>query len=525
MEEIDKLNFEEESEEPIESTNKTVSRLNIAEAATSGNQINNANPWTVKMDDVSSKTNLDYFVSLVNECRFFYKNEPLVASIVNRMVEIGINDLVFSKNGLSDNEFTVFTSLKPKLLEFAESMAQEFLLSGLVVPEFALGKATKEEILSLGVKKYSTLELPISMFVRDPKSIVIYTSLMSDQPDYFVQVPDDVAYFIKNNGTYPNGEENKELFKQMKAKFPEFVKDVLAGVTEIPIYNKNVIRRRYMSDNPYPTPFIAPALDVLKHKRKLRQMDYSIADKVIGAILHVKMGSDEFPITDSEEDQEFVDSLRNQLTWRFNSKKDLERIFQLLTSHTVDIKWIFPDTTELVNDAKYRDINMEILYALGFPQTLIVGEASRTAAGDPEMAMIGPIKTMENFRRKIIEVLRRVCEEVALANKFKTPPTLDFKALNLHKFADLIAALSKLYETGGLSRDAFDEILGYDFKEQIDLRTQEQEEITQSGIPQVGLTPNAGNQVQTTPGQTPKPGQPQPKPAAKPSTQTKPGAK
>jgi hypothetical protein len=183
-------------------------RINIAQAATSGTQINSANPWTVNISDIQSKANVDYFVSLVNECRFFYKNEPLVAAIVNRMIEIGINDLVFSKNGLSDNEFKVFTSLKPRLLEFAELMAQEFLLSGLVVPEYALGKATKEELLALGVKKYSSLILPISLFVRDPKSIIIYTSLMSDKPDYYVQVPDDVAYFINNDGVYPNGQEN-----------------------------------------------------------------------------------------------------------------------------------------------------------------------------------------------------------------------------------------------------------------------------------------------------------------------------
>lgn len=478
---------------------------NFAEAATSSNQINSANPWTVKLDDPQSKAQVDYFVSLVNECRFFYQNEPLVATIVNRMIEIAINDLVFSKNGLTDNEFKVFTSLKPRLLEFAELMAQEYLLSGLVVPEFALGKSTKEEILALGIKKYSTLQLPVSLFVRDPKSIIIYTSLMSDKPSYFVQVPETVAYFIKNSGVYPNGQENKELFKQMKSSFPDFVKAVLAGVTEIPLENNNVIRRRYLSDNPYPVPFIAPALDSLKHKRKFRQMDYSVADKVIGAMMHVKVGSDDFPITDSEEDIAFVDGLRSQLQWRFNSKKDLERIFQLITAHTVEIGWIFPDTTQLLNDAKYKDINLEILYALGFPQTLLIGEASRTAAGDPEMAMIGPIKTMENFRRKILEVLKRVCEQVAFENKFKSPPTLEFKALNLHKFSDLITALSKLYETGGLSREAFDAVLGYDFKEQVDLRAQEQLEIDASGIPQVGVTPNSGAQVATPSGKTTTP--------------------
>lgn len=484
-------------------TDKTILNFYIAEAAATSTQINSANPWTVKIDDTSNKTDLDNFIGLVNECRFFYKYEPLVATVVNKMIDIGINDLVFSKNGLTDNEFAVFTSLKPKLLEFSETMALEFLLSGLVVPEFSLGKVKKDDILAMGVKKYSTLELPVSMFVRDPKSIVIYTTLLSDKPAYFVAVPESVSHFIMNKGVYQNGQEDKELYKQMKAGFPDFVKAVERGDAEIPLENDNVIRRRYTTDNPYPIPYISAALDPLKHKRKFRQMDYSIADKVIGAMLHIKMGSDEFPITDSEEDKKFVDDLRNQLSWRFSSKKDLERIFQLLTAHTVNIEWIFPDTKELLNDVKYKDINLEILYALGFPKTLIVGESEKSNTGDPEMSMIGPVKTMENFRRKILEVIKAVCAEVALANRFKTAPIVSFAQLNLHNFNDLLTGLNKLYEIGGLSREAFDTMLGYDFQEQLDKRTDEQNKIDKAGIPQVGLTPNAGNQVQNSPAVTP----------------------
>lgn len=478
---------------------KSSKPLLLAESAVSSTQINSANPWTVKLDDIQSKTNQELFVGLVNECRFFYKNEPLVSTVINKMVDIGVNDLVFSKNGLTDNEFKVFTSLKPKLLEFAEIMALEFLLSGLVVPEFSLGRTNKDDILAMGVKKYSTLQLPVSMFVRDPKSIVIYTSLMSDKPAYFVGVPEDVAYFINNKGKYKNGQEDKELYKEMKKAYPDFVKEVEKGTTEIPLENDNIIRRRYTSDNPYPIPFASAALDPLKHKRKLRQMDFSIADKVIGAMLHVKLGSDEFPISDNEESKQFVEDIRNQLTWRFNSKKDLERIFQLITTHTVEIKWVFPDTSELLNDTKYKDINLEILYALGFPKTLIIGESEKSNTGDPEMSMIGPVKTMENFRRKILEVLRVVCATVAKENNFKTAPTLSFAQLNLHNFSDLLNALNKLYEIGGLSRDSYDAVLGLDFKEQLEKRASEQLEIEKAGIPQVGLTPNSGNQIQNTP--------------------------
>jgi hypothetical protein len=462
-------------------------------------QINSANPWVSKIDEAATKADLDIFQGLVNECRFFYRNEPLVATTINKMIDIGINDLVFSKNGLTDNEFKVFLSLKSKLIEFAEAMALEFLLSGLVVPEVSYGKIKKEDIKDYGIKKYDSLVVPLSMWVRDPKSIKITTSILTDRPIYSVIIPADMIYFITNKGKYPDGKEDKVSFELLKKTYPEFVKLVLAGETEIVLENHNIIRRRYTTDNAYPIPYASASLDALKHKRKFRQMDYSLADKMIGAMLHVKMGSDLFPITDSEEDKKFVDDLRNQLRWRFDSKKDLERIFQLLTSHTVDVTWLLPDTKELLNIEKYSDINLEILYGLGFPRSLITGESAKSGTSDPELSMIGPVKTMENFRRKIIEVIKKICLEVAKENNFKNPPQVTFKQLNLHSFQDLLSGLSKLYETGGLSRQSYDDVLGYDFEDELDKRELEQGMIEKAGIPQVGLSPFSGNNVQEPP--------------------------
>ena len=92
------------------------------------------NPWNVKPTN-TKPTDTREFISLVNKCRFFYKKDPLTSTTINKLVEIGINDLTFSKNGLSDNEFRVFTGMEHDLLLFAEDMALEFLISGLVVPE------------------------------------------------------------------------------------------------------------------------------------------------------------------------------------------------------------------------------------------------------------------------------------------------------------------------------------------------------------------------------------------------------
>lgn len=454
------------------------------------------NPWLALIDRPMEDKH-DEFLTFVDECRFFYKYDPIVSTVLNKLVEISINDLVFSKNGLSDNEFRVFLALKPKLLEFAENMALEYLLSGLVVPEYSMGSVSKDDLIYYGIKMYQTLKLPVSMFVRNPKTIKIETNFMSDIPSYYVKIPESMIYFIKNSGKYQSGDEDKETFKLLREYYPDFIKEVNSGANKILIKNTtNIIRRKYTSDNPYPIPYGVAALDSLKHKRQYRKMDYSIAEKVVGAVLHVKAGSDQFPITNSEEDESFIQSLKTQLNWRFNSKKDLERIFQFFTSHIVELKWVFPDTDALLNDSKYRDINNEIIYALGFPRILITGEAERSSTSDAEVAVLGPVRTMESMRRRILEVVRNICRDVSTQNNFKNYPSVTFKELNLHKFTEFVGALTKLYETGGLSRESFAEYLGYDFSDQLSKREAEQKMIEKAGIPQIGLTPYTGVKVQ-----------------------------
>ena len=465
--------------------------LSKAEAATTA-YATSTNVWKDAKTFAGKIVDKAAFDEQVTMCRFFYKTEPMVSTVINKLVEIGINDIIISKSGLSDNEFRIFSTLKPRLLEFSETIAQELLLSGLVVPEIGYGPIEKDEIFELGIKKYSRLIFPISMWVRDPKSIVINSSLMSDTPSYFVIIPEEVINFIKNGGKYADGNEDKDLFDNLKTYYPEFVKKVMAGEKKFLIDNKLIIRRKYLTDNPYPIPYIASSLDALQHKRRMRRMDYSIMDKVISAIMHVKVGSDEFPVTSSEEDKTVFSDLRTQLMMRFQSDQNLERVFQLITNHTVGISWVFPDTGLLADNQRYDNINEEILFGLGFPRVLITGEASKSGTSNSEVAIMSPVKTMESLRRKILKIIRDICKTVALENNLKAP-NVKFKALNLHSFVDFMNSLEKLYNMSGVSRDSVAEYLGYNFEEEADKLENEEKLIQQKGLSEFGQQPFSRN--------------------------------
>ena len=480
------------------------------------------NPWTEIPKFKTSVRVFDDYVKTVNHCRFFYRTEPLVSTVLDKLVEIGINDLIFFKNKLSDNEHRVFLAIKPKLLEFCEQMAMEYLISGFVVPEVGYGPVDKDFIFSLGVKKYSRLVLPDSMWVRDPTTVKIYTSMLADKPSYFVKVPEGLMAFIKSKGKYADGKEDRELYELLVAYYGDFIKEVESGKTEILLENKNIIRRRYTSDNPYPIPYTQSALEALHHKRKLRRMDYSIIDKVISAIMHVKIGSDEFPISQTKEDEEYVEDIRTQLRMRGRNESVLERIFQLITNHTVDIGWVFPDTKPLLDVEKYNDINQEILFGLGFPRVLITGEAFRSGTSDSEIATLSPLKTAEGFRRQILEVVRDICTEISKQNGFKSVPLVQFKSINLHKFREVLDGLIKLYDSAAISRTTLDKEFGYDFGAEVDIMAEEMKALKERDLAEFGPTPNSKNSVLLEGEQGGNPQDPAQKPAKKPAPAKKP---
>lgn len=188
---------------------------------------------------------------------------------------------------------------------------------------------------------------------------------------------------------------------------------------------------------------------------------------------------------------------------RGTSQQTLERIFQLITNHTVEINWVFPETSALLDVNKYADINQEILFGLGFPRVLITGEAQKSGTSDSEIATLSPIKTAENFRSKILEVIKDICIEISKRNGFTSVPTVQFKSINLHKFQDFLNGLIQLYSSAAISRTSLGAEFGYDFTSEVDLMQKEKKELESRGLQEFGPSPNSRNPLLTD-GQNPE---------------------
>lgn len=463
------------------------------------NNISFKNPWVGANVDKMEVLDLNTFEKLVNACRFFYRYDSLVSTVVNKITDIGINTIEYDKSKLNENEKKVMDNLIPKLTDFAEQISMEYLISGLVVPEIKYAAVTKKDLQGWKIKRYDTLILPVYMWLRDPTTIKINDALGMTEPSYFYKIPPDLIYFILHEGEYKDGTKDLDLYKELLAYYPEFVIAVRNNEKEVLLDNDLIFRRKVITDSPYPTPYLTAALEPLKHKRNLRRMDYSIASRVISAIQLFRLGSDEFPVTEDQE--ETFEELRNQMYHRYSKNEDLERVFQLFGNHTLQIDWIMPPTEALLDETKYREVNDDIIFSLGFPRILITGETSRSGTSDAEYATMSPVRTMEKIREKVLHVLSDIVYNIFEKNKFRGETKLKLAPINLVSFGDLVEGLTKLYDTGNLSRSSYADAFDYDIDEEFRLKKEEKEKMEEMGLdefPPQAFSPQPGGNDQQT---------------------------
>lgn len=430
------------------------------------------NPWTAEIFP-AAEFKFDHFEmptewhKVIKLCYYFYEREGLVKSVIDKQVEISMNGLNILSDDMDEDRKNLFTYVMIKLMEFLSIAATEYYISGLVVPEVVWGTLTKE--VSGLDKDY---EIPMDIWIRDPSQVELKSTPLPNHIIPIWKVPDEDVVFIKGNGVYSDGTEDKETFELLKKSFPDFVRDVKKGTTSFVLSGRHVIRRKPLLRNPYPIPYLMSALELLIHKRNLRAMDYAMISRVINAILHVKVGNDEFPLT--EEDDDIIEELQRQ----FNRNRNInsqERVFQFFTNHTVEISWIIPPLDALLDSGKYFEINQEILYSLGFPKFLVTGEKDKSNSGSTSSALLSPVNSMTSVRNEFVLFLNSIFIEMSRKNNFSEIPTVSFAPLNLVELSELIQLSLSLETSGVISKASLAKLAGFDFKSEQMLRKEEAE--------------------------------------------------
>ncbi len=459
------------------------------------------------------------YLKQVSLCRYFYSRDPIAAGTINKQVEIAFNNFVPRQGDCSDEEFGVYSHINVTCLEALRDIALEYLISGLIVPEIAWKQVTGKE-LGLKNRPNKRYFVPDYIWLRPAENLVIRPTPIPKKVRIFVQITGDDVYFIQSGGKYTDGTEDKELYRQMVKDYPDYVKKVKDGQTEFELPDAFVLRRKVQAGSIFPTPYLLPALESLQHKRNLKKMDYSIAARVIGAIMLVRLGDKDFPLT--EDDKDSLDNIKEQMLWR-GQANNLERVFQLFGNHTLQIDWIYPDTKALLDDTKYVSVNNDILHALGIPNIITVGENMRTASSQAEFALLPPTETLSSLRNELLPVIQYVFNQIKEKNHFDYTAKPALAPIRLYDPAKMATVGETLYNNGALSKTTWDllTITGLEFEDELIQRKADDDLTKELGLeptPQVPFSSPAIGQPGGTKPQAPKPGTKPAKPAPKTST-------
>lgn len=408
---------------------------------------------------------------VVKLCSFFYERDGLIRTVIDKQVEIAINDItIVATDRPQLRVLDLFEYVKNSVRGFLAQAATEYYLSGLVVPDIVWKVSDPEET---GLKK--PYIIPTDIWTRSALQVELKPTPIPNRVIPVWSLTSEEVTFILNRGVYPDGTEDKETYDILAKEFPKYVSEVKKGVTKIPLTGHYIIRRKPLLRTQYPAPYLLPTLELLVHKRNLRKMDYAIASRVINAILHIRAGSDEHPVG---EDSEVLDTLAREFRRR-GSANSAERIVELFSDHTVELQWVVPPMDALLNTDKYTQLNQEILYGLGFPKFLVTGEKDKSNSGTAGSALLSPLNSMKAMRKDFEDFLNQLFREMAQRNNIKAPPVIKFAPLDLIEMDDLLNVAQTLEDKGIISRTNIAKLAGFDFTAEQHLRLREEELLTE----------------------------------------------
>lgn len=472
--------------------------LSAVAAVMNTSLVNMPNVWS-SADYVDKMTVPNDYLRQVSLCRYFYSRDPIAAGTINKQIEIAFSDFTPHQSECTDEEFGVYSYFNEIILKMLKDSALEYLVSGLIIPEIAWKQVTGKQ---LGLKNRPNKHyfVPDYIWLRPAENIVLKPTPIPSTVRVFVKISGDDLYFITSEGKYPDGTEDKELYRQMVKDYPDYIKKVRAGQTEFELPEAFCIRRKVQTGTIYPTPYLLPALESLQHKRNLKKMDYSIAARVIGAIMLVRLGDKDFPLT--EDDKDSLEDIKEQMLWRGQSG-NLERVFQLFANHTLQIDWVYPDTKALLDDTKYISVNNDILHALGIPNIITIGENMRTASSQAEFALLPPAETLNTLRSDLLPIVRYIYSEVKSKNNFANVAKPALSPIRLYDPSKMSAIGETLYNNGVISKTTWLAltVMGLNFSDELLQRKSDDEETKELGLeptPQVPFSsPNIGQKQGT----------------------------
>jgi len=209
----------------------------------------------------------------------------------------------------------------------------------------------------------------------------------------------------------------------------------------------------------YATPKLCGVFDALQRKRKLQEADFAILDGIINTIYLFKLGSDEFPVEDSDELTNFANLLRNPA-----------KNFGLVWNHRIQLQIECPDTGLLTDSSKYSTVNNEIREGLGYSFLLTDSKGRRDV--DKLVKIFCEVVDLE--RNEIARwAENRLYKRIAEKNNLPSYPSIRFNQISLAIDDILKTFIGLFYDRGLVSKHTGMSTMDLSYEEELELKKRE----------------------------------------------------
>jgi len=421
------------------------------------------------------------YAEIVRACRWYYQNDPHIASVVQRIADLASSGLVNSDVPLfggeqpDDDTYALYDAIAGKINEVLNSVIIGYLVDGMAIPQYELKRVMGTRLP--GVRTRTRYMVPSSFWLRDPLQFEFHPPVFGAQPEAYLIIPQEDIDFVKSKGTFPNGRKDQKRYQELVTRFPDYVAAIQRGETSIR-YDGYIIYRNLLPQATYPQPYLQPVLGALTRKYTLQRLDTAISSRMIEAFRHVRVGTDNYPANDDD-----LEAVRQELEKTSNEYA----VFNIVTNHTVDIRWVLPDYNALLDPDKYAIVDRDITVGLGFPRILLVGETERSNAADNQIASLGFLSFIRHIQQDIIQWVHYVYQDVAEANGLTRVPKPVFLPVRIADTNQLLQYAETMLQLGVISRATIAGLYGVDYRTERVRRRQE--ETTTVDTLQENMTP------------------------------------
>jgi hypothetical protein len=423
----------------------------------------NLTPTLVGIDYGYNERKLTY-QEIVKRCRYYYENDPIAGAVLSRMADMAVTQVKNRK--IKNKKVNAFYDAVAEMITpTLKAAALEFLLHGMVVFDHVLAQAKGSDLSqNLGSIIYT---YPKTTWIRDVMTIELKKLPIGlDRAIYYKVSPEEV-YFFTHNGEYTDGTKDPALYQEYVRDHPEYVAAIKAGETKFKLPQAIGIFRKLNAYDVYPRPYLRNALRALEHKEHIKRMDRALASRAIEAMRHVQVGSDAITATDED-----ITAQKNALE---TASAHGDGVFNFVTSHLVNIKWVLPPLEVILSEEKYVEPNADIFMALGFPRVLTVGETQRSNSSNSSVALLGPVSTLNDIRDYLLFWVKKLYAILADANGFTLYPDPYWTSIPLQDITALTQFALTALEGGAISKDTVAQLYGTSYEEEYEKIRVEQE--------------------------------------------------